>query len=40
MYDIGYVDDVVGLELVVELWIEGLWLVLRSYLGFLLEGDF
>lgn len=32
-YDIGYVDDVVGLELVVELWMEGLWFVLRKQLG-------
>lgn len=32
-YDTGYADDAVGLELVVEPWIEGLWPVLRSHLG-------
>ena len=29
----GYADDGVGLEVVVEPWIEGLWLALRKHLG-------
>lgn len=32
-YDTGYADDAVGLELTVEPWIEGLWPVVRRYLG-------
>lgn len=39
VYDTGYADDAVGLELVVEPWIEGLWPALRSHLGLLPEGD-
>ena len=30
-YDTGYADDAVGLELVVEPWIEGLWRALRMH---------
>ena len=33
IYDTGYADDAVGLELVVEPWIEGLWPALRIHLG-------
>ncbi|XP_078349683.1 methionine synthase reductase-like [Oculina patagonica] len=32
-YDTGYADDAVGLELVAEPWIEGLWPALRNHLG-------
>lgn len=32
-YDTGYADDAVGLELVVEPWIERLWPALRNHLG-------
>lgn len=32
-YDTGYADDAVGLELVVEPWMEGLWSALRKQLG-------
>ncbi|CAN7945350.1 unnamed protein product, partial [Ixodes hexagonus] len=32
-YSTGYADDAVGLELVVEPWIEGLWQALRDCLG-------
>ncbi|PFX32393.1 Methionine synthase reductase [Stylophora pistillata] len=32
-YDTGYADDAVGLELVVEPWIEGLWSALWKQLG-------
>ncbi|XP_068730808.1 methionine synthase reductase-like [Montipora capricornis] len=32
-YDTGYADDAVGLELVVEPWIDGLWPALRKHLG-------
>ncbi|CAN7988129.1 unnamed protein product [Ixodes pacificus] len=32
-YETGYADDAVGLELVVEPWIEGLWQALRDCLG-------
>ena len=39
IYDTGYADDAVGLELVVEPWIEGLWPALRSHLGLPPEGD-
>ena len=39
VYDTGYADDAVGLELVVEPWIEGLWPALRSHLDLLPEGD-
>ena len=38
-YDTGYADDAVGLELVVEPWIEGLWPVLRKHLGLPAEKD-
>lgn len=39
IYDTGYADDAVGLELVVEPWIEGLWPALRSHLGLPPEVD-
>lgn len=32
-YDTGYADDAVGLELVAEPWIEGLWPALKNHLG-------
>jgi len=39
IYDTGYADDAVGLELVVEPWIEGLWPALRRHIGLPPEGD-
>ena len=39
IYDTGYADDAVGLELVVEPWIEGLWPALRGHLGLQPDGN-